>query len=127
MSERTRYGSDKPDCGLCGHLSETRKPYPCACGDGHVVCLGCAFRAPDLLLTLEDGAFPICPLSDEYRVALELMARDRPAGGNQRANFDPERVKVITARRKQIFTQKALKQFADEGRSLRAYLDGEEA
>lgn len=78
MSGRTRYGSDKPDCGLCGYLSDTRKPYPCACGGTHVVCLGCAFRDRELLLTLVGGAFPVCPLSDEYRVACELMGTEPP-------------------------------------------------
>lgn len=75
MSGRTRYGSDKPDCGLCGCLSETRAPYPCACGGCHVVCLGCGFRDADLLLTIENGTLLVCPLSDEYRVAREMMGR----------------------------------------------------
>lgn len=76
MSGRVRRSDGRPDCGLCGCVSETRKPYPCPCGGAHVICLGCGFRDPDLLLTLEGETLSVCPLSDEYRVARELMGRD---------------------------------------------------
>lgn len=68
---------DRPNCDLCDCLSEVTDAVLCPCGGTHIVCLGCCFRETGLLT---DGgrSLTACPLSDEYRVARELMGGEPP-------------------------------------------------
>lgn len=118
-------------CAICGAQSLVQgagqPAHECSCGTRHRLCWPCCNRYTiPWDWDIRETPLEVCPVSDEFRVADALMREDGPAG-NQHTNADPERVKRITERRKQIFTQKMLKQFAKEGRSVTLYLDGEES
>ena len=115
-------------CAICAAQSlvtdPERPPHECSCGSQHRLCWPCCHR---YTIPWRDRETPLeaCPITDEFKVADALMREDRPTKGNLHTNADPEQVKRITKRRKQIFTQKMIKQFGSN-RELRAYLSGED-
>lgn len=60
----------RPVCDICGYAAE-RPSTPCPCGSDHTVCVSCCFFIPGLLLP--GSSLSTCPVTDEFRVALEMM------------------------------------------------------
>lgn len=113
-------------CEVCGEQSllqgQGQPAHSCVCGSLHRLCWPCCYLH-EISWDQRHINLAVCPISDEFKVAEALMREDPSSGGDRRVPADPERVKVVSERRKQLFAQKAAKQFAADGQSVTWYLD----